>query len=95
MFRLAKQLVSKNRDVVSTSCVNDDNGKIVVEEDKLMEVRRAHYDKISNEEFARERNSLVNVSPVYEPSERISALKVGVAIEFTFQYIPHSRFMTV
>ena len=33
MFRFAKQLVSKNRDVVSTSCVKDD-GKIVVEEDK-------------------------------------------------------------
>ena len=52
MFRLAKQLVSKNRDVVSASCVKDDDGTIVVEEDKLMKVWRAHYDKISNEEFA-------------------------------------------
>ena len=56
MFRLAKQLVSKNRDVVSASCVKDDDGEIVVEEDKLMEVWRAHYDKISNEEFAWDRN---------------------------------------
>ena len=39
----------------------DDDGKIVVEEDKLMEVWRAHYDKISNEEFAWDRNSLTNV----------------------------------
>ena len=37
VFRLAKQLVSKNRDVVCVSCVKDDDGKIVVEEDKLME----------------------------------------------------------
>ena len=29
--------------------MKDDDGKIVVEEDKLMEVWRAHYDKISNE----------------------------------------------
>ena len=29
-----------------------DDGKIVVEEDKLIEVWRAHYDKISNEELA-------------------------------------------
>ena len=50
VFRLAKQLVSKNRDIVSASCVKD--GKILVEEDKLMEFWRAHYDKISNEEFA-------------------------------------------
>ena len=38
VFRLAKQLVSRNRDVVSASCVKDDDGKIVVEDDKLMEV---------------------------------------------------------
>ena len=38
--------------------MKDDDGKIVVEEDKLMEVWRAHY-KISNEEFAWGRNSLV------------------------------------
>ena len=81
VFRLAKQLVSKNRDVVSVSCVKDDDGKIEVEEDKLMEVWRAHYDKISNEEFAWDRNGLTNVSPVCGPSERISALEVGVAIE--------------
>ena len=71
VFRLAKQLVSKNRDVVSVSCVKDDGGKIVV--DKLMEVWRAHYDKISNEEFAWDRNSLTNVSPVCGPSESIGS----------------------
>ena len=37
VFRLAKQLVSINRDVVSASCVKGDDGMIVVEEDKLME----------------------------------------------------------
>ena len=80
VFRLAKQLVSRNRDVVIASCVKDDDGKIVVEDDKLMEVWRAHYDKISNEEFAWDRNDLTNVSPVCGSSERISALEVGVAI---------------
>ena len=77
---LAKQLVIKNKDGVGTSCVEDDDWKIVVEEYKLMEVWRAHYDKISNEEFAWGRNSLTNVSPVCGSSERISALEVGVAI---------------
>ena len=45
-----------------------------------MEVWRAHYDKISNEEFAWDRNGLTNISPVCGPCERISALEVGVAI---------------
>ena len=39
----------KKRDVVGASCVKDSIGKIVVEEDRLMEVWRAHYDGISNE----------------------------------------------
>ena len=38
MFRVAKQLVRKNRDVVGAGCVKDNVGKIVVEEDKLLEV---------------------------------------------------------
>ena len=45
-----------------------------------MEVWRAHYDKISNTEFAWDRISLTNVSPLCGPSERISVLEVGVGI---------------
>ena len=77
VFRLAKQLVNKNKDVVGASCVKDNDGKIGVEEDKMMEVWRAHYDKISNEEFAWDRNGLTNVSPVCGPSERITTVEVG------------------
>ena len=71
--------MNKNKDVVGASCVKDNDGKIVVEEDKMMEVWRAHNDKISNEEFAWDRNGLV--SPVCGPSERITAVEVGAAIE--------------
>ena len=38
VFRVAKQLVRKNSDVVGAGCVRDNLGKIVVEEDKLLEV---------------------------------------------------------
>ena len=48
---MAKQIVKKNADVVDGGCVKDTGGKIVVEEEKLMEVWREHYDKLSNEEF--------------------------------------------
>ena len=85
VFRLTTQLMSKNRDAVSVSFVKEDDGRVVVEGDKLMEVWRAHYDKISNKEFAWDENSLTNVSPVCEPSEMISALEVSVAIEKTKQ----------
>ena len=58
MFRVAKQMVRRNRDVVGASCVKGSDGKIVVDGDKLMDVCRlwrAHYDGISNEEFGTER----------------------------------------
>ena len=38
VFRVAKQMVRRNRDVVGASCVKGSDGKIVVDEDKLMEV---------------------------------------------------------
>ena len=46
--------------------MKDSGGKIVVEEDRLMEVWKAHYDVLSNEEFSWDRED-----PVSGPSERI------------------------
>ena len=80
LFRVAKQLVNRNRDVVGANCVKDRDGKIVMEEDRLMKVWRAHYDVLSNEEFTWDREGLTDVSPVCGPSERISTLEVDAAI---------------
>ena len=77
---MAKQLLNKNIYVVGANCVKDSEGKIVEEEDKLMEVWRAHYDGISNKEFTWERKGLTNVSQVCGPSERISALEVDAKL---------------
>ena len=41
---MTKQLVNRNRDVVGTNCVKDNDGKIVVEADRLMKVWRSHYE---------------------------------------------------
>ena len=67
VFRVAKQLVRKNRDVVGAGCVRDNAGKIVMEEEKLLEVWKEHYDRISNEEFSWDREGLTEVS-CYRPS---------------------------
>ena len=50
-------------DVVGAGYVEDNAGKIVGE-DKLLKVWIANYDKLSNEEFAWDREGLTNVSPV-------------------------------
>ena len=80
VFRVAKQLVRKNRDVVGARCVKDNDGKIVVEEDKLLEVWKEHYDRISNEEFSWDREGLTDVRPVCGPGEKISEVEVETAI---------------
>ena len=80
VFRVAKQLVRKNRDVVGAGCVRDNVGKIVVEEEKLLEVWKEHYDKISNEEFSWDREGLTEVKPVCGPGEKISEVEVEAAI---------------
>ena len=80
VLRIAKHLANRNRDVVGTSRVKDSIEKIVVEEDRLMEIWSAHYDKISNEEFTWDKMGLKNVSPVCGLSERNSALEVDAAI---------------
>ena len=48
VFRVAKQIARKNKDVVGGGCVKGANGRIVVDEDKIMEVWRTHYEKLSS-----------------------------------------------
>ena len=61
VFRVAKQIVGKNRDVVGggcNRCMKDMHGDIVVEEEKILEVWRTHYEKLSNEEFPSDMEAL-------------------------------------
>ena len=60
--------------------MKDSARKIVMVEDRLMEVWRAHYDVLSNEEFTWDREGLTDARPVCGPSERISTLEVDAAI---------------
>ena len=58
--------MGKNRDVVGGGCIKDVNSDIVVDEDKVLDVRRAHYEKLSNEEFPWNREALPVVGAVNE-----------------------------
>jgi hypothetical protein len=80
VFRVAQQIVRKNRDVVGGGCVKDLDGKIIVEDDKLMEAWRAYYEKLSNEEFAWDKNTLTEVGVVSGPSEKITCEEVRTAM---------------
>jgi Reverse transcriptase (RNA-dependent DNA polymerase)/Endonuclease/Exonuclease/phosphatase family len=81
VFRVARQMVRKNRDVVGGGCVRDTNGRMVVEDEERLEVWRAYYDKLSNEEFPWNKDALTVADVKSGPSEQISPEEVRAAIE--------------
>ena len=80
LFRMVKQMTKKNRDISGAGCIKDTGGKIVVEEDVIKEVWRAHFEKLSNEEFDWDRNSLDTLNPVSGPGEEITCQEVRAAM---------------
>jgi len=80
IFRIAKQMVKKNRDVVGGGCVKDVDCSIVVDDAKTMEIWKRYYEKLLNEEFDWNKNNLENVNAVCGARERISTSEVRAAI---------------
>ena len=81
VFRVAKQIVRNNRDVVGAGCVKDTDGRIVIDEEKMMEVWRAHYEKLSNEEFPWDKEALTGAESTSGPCEEITIAEVEAAIK--------------
>jgi hypothetical protein len=50
-FAVAKQMRRQNKAVVGDSCIKDYVGNVVVDQDKVKDVWRQYFDKLSNEEF--------------------------------------------
>ena len=80
LFRVAKQMMSKNRDVVGDGCIKDSAGDVIVEQDKIKEVWRRHYEKLLNEEFDWNRDGLETVDAVSGPADVILVSEVRSAI---------------
>jgi hypothetical protein len=81
IFRVAKQMVKNNRDVVGGVCVKGTDGRIVVDDDKLMEVWKAHYEHLANEEFPWNKDSLTRCEATIGPCEEITVAEVKAAIK--------------
>ena len=56
--------------------IKDVNGQITVDDAKIKEVWREYFDRISNEEFAWNREDLEEVNKVQGPAECITAEEV-------------------
>ena len=61
-------------------CIKDSEWNVVVEQDKIKEVWRKHYEKLLNEEFDWNQESLESVDAVSGPAEEITEAEVRAAI---------------
>jgi Reverse transcriptase (RNA-dependent DNA polymerase) len=71
LFKAVGQMTKKNRAVVGGGGLRDGDGRIVTEEEKIMEMWRSHFEKVSNEEFEWDRDSLAKEGagePIVESS---------------------------
>ena len=81
LFKIVKQMVKKNAVVCGGGCLKDGNGKVVVDEEKIQETWRCHFEKLSNEEFSWDRGSLGAEKVVSGPIGEITCQEVRVALE--------------
>jgi hypothetical protein len=80
VFRVVKQMKKRNRDVTGAGCIRNASGKLVMEESELREVWRKHYEKLSNEEFDWDKDSLGEKRVISGPIQEISKQEVRLAV---------------
>ena len=80
VYKVAKQIVRKNKDVVGVTCVRDKQGKLVTEEAKIKMVWKEYFEELLNEEFDWKKENLEQVSEVFGECEEITFEEVKAAI---------------
>ena len=80
VIRMARQMGKDNKDIVGGECIKDSSGLLTVDEDKVREVWRAHFDDLLNVEFSWDKDSLVESDAISGPAECISKEEVRAAM---------------
>ena len=76
LFRIAKQLVRDNKDVVGSGFVKDREGNIAVDDTRIKQAWKEYFEKLLNEEFEWNKDLLEDTSPTSGPAERITEEEV-------------------
>ena len=87
IFKVAKQTIKTNQDVVGEQCVRDDMGKLAYTEDAKKKAWSSHYKRLLNIEFDWDQDSLSQADPIDDPitieksmvEEAIKKMKKGKA----------------
>jgi hypothetical protein len=79
MFKIAKQSMKDNKDVVGNGCVRDRSGKLCMWERERAKVWKEHMERVMNEE--NEWDGVVDVDVVHGPIDRVTMKEVMTAIK--------------
>ena len=82
VFRVAKQMVGLNKDITASGCVKGVDGRTIVEEEKIMQRWKEYYERLLNEEFEWNKDSIREINEVEASVDErvISAAEVRLAI---------------
>src|SRR6267154_2078447 len=82
VFRVAKQMVGLNKDNMASGCVKEADWRMIVEEEKIMQRRKEYYERLLNEKFEWNKDSIgeINKEETSVEERVISAAGVRVAI---------------
>ena len=80
IFKIARRMKQDNLDIVGEKCVRDDNGHLALSLDDKLKAWQSHYDKLLNEEFPWNTESLSVEEPVQGPAIQITNDLVSKAI---------------
>ena len=72
-------------------CVKDKDGMIAVDGERIKEIWRSHFERLSNEEFPWDSSSLGSAAAVSGPIEEIKHHKVKAAIRNMKTGLPTGR----
>ena len=71
LFKIARQMVKTNDDVVYDKCATNDDGELACTDSEKLSAWKQHYEKLLNEEFPWEKEHLVHKEPCQGPHPKI------------------------
>jgi hypothetical protein len=82
IFRIAKQMVNQNKDVIGSSYIKGKDGNIITDESKVRQTWKEYFDKLLNEEFDWDRSCITNEEAEHGVvCERITPDEVRAAVK--------------
>ena len=80
---MARKMKSGQQDVVGETCIKDDDGRVVYDEEKISGAWKLHFERLLNEEFVWDRENLSPVECVEGPAPWFGSEMAREAIKKT------------